>query len=121
MADDSAQIVNAAINSFIDNYLLPLNALNVHIATGADILPDNGSNQGVITFSGAVTQSLPSDVSPPVDREKFLYWVNGLNIEHTAVVSANQVGNDFIVTVDNDELGFKLNPSDEIFVWGMFS
>ncbi len=99
-------------------YVAYLRKQSVQFATGSAIVPDNGLGESIITFNNIETASAPSDLLQ-TNKDDFIIFVNGQYIEHDAL-QIQQTGRDFVVTVCTGSLGFSIETTDEVFVWGRF-
>ena len=60
------------------------------------------------------------DGLPSTNIDNFTFFINGVLLEKSAIVSFTQNGTVSILTVDSNQLGYGLDPSDEIVGIGKF-
>ena len=97
-----------------------------------------GINNGVIVYLNTNTQKTgtvtnPTTVTfpsgwlpappnlPSTSVINFTFFVNGVLVESTAIISFIQVGNTSILTINPSELGYELSSLDEIVAIGKFN
>jgi len=100
------------------NYLRKMSVYSSLTTPGATI--DSGSIS-VVTYPSVYTASVPTQGNLLATREDdFLVFVNGQYMEHDAF-TIQQSGSDFVINANAGSLGYELNDTDEIVVWGKFS
>ena len=112
-------LVNTAIINFQAqiNYLRKMSVYSSLTAPGATV--ESGSIS-VVTYPNVYTASVPTQSSLLATREEdFLVFVNGQYMEHDAF-TIQQSGSNFVINANTGSLGYELNDTDEIVVWGKF-
>ena len=66
----------------------------------------------------AVTASAPSGITATSEND-FIFFINGSVMEHDAI-TIQQSGDNFLVIVDSDSIGYDLEQTDSIRAWGRF-
>jgi hypothetical protein len=77
------------------------------------------TNPTTVTFPSGWLPAPPN--LPSTSVINFTFFVNGVLVESTAIVSFIQVGNTSILTINPSELGYELSSLDEIIAIGKFN
>jgi len=82
--------------------------------------PHTGSfvNQNTSSFT-AVSASAPSGVEQTTEND-FLFFINGQIIENDGL-SIQQDGQNLLLKIDSDSIGYGIDESDEVVGWGKFN
>lgn len=97
------------------NYLRTLNVYSSLTSPSASIASGSLS---VVTYPNVYTASVPAGSSLETTNENdFLVFVNGQYMEHDAF-TIQQSGSNFVITANTGSLGYSLEHTDEIIVWG---
>jgi len=82
------------------------------------VVSDNGSGYSVVTFANVTSTTAPSGVRV-TSAEDYLFFVNGLYIEHDAF-TIEQSGVNFKLNVNIALVGYEIESTDEVLAWGFF-
>lgn len=91
--------------------------LNTSIAKVADsiIAPDTA------VFTGAtILQPQPGSSLPPTTKDSFIFYINGVGVEKSSIISFEQTNGDCTVIFDTVDLQHTIAVSDEITAIGKF-
>jgi hypothetical protein len=58
---------------------------------------------------------------PPTSLNNFSIFINGQLVEEAAIVSFTESGGVTTLVIDENELGFSLDPNDEVVAIGKFN
>ena len=125
-ATGTNQTINDLINQKFaqliggQQFLRKLSVYSTLTTPGATIV--TGSGDSVVSYPNVYTASVPSNMQPylfDTREDDFLVFVNGQYMEHDAFV-IQQSGSSFVVTASDGSLGYSLESTDEIVVWGKF-
>ena len=71
------------------------------------------------TFINCSVAHAPTGL-PNTGVNNFTFYVNGQNLV-IGIISFVQVGNDLVLTIDNEIVGYEFNQSDEVTAYGKFN
>ncbi len=113
-SSDTSTLVENALKNYVDNQT---DAINTYLRKS---FVHTGSFVSTATQSfTAVTASAPTGLSS-TSKEDFVFFMNGAFME-TDALNIQQAGNQFLLLVNNDNIGYDITSADEILAFGKFN
>ena len=92
-----------------------LNTTKTFVANAASTTPTT------VTFLNTAIKEPPATSQlPPTSVNEFKFFVNGVNVDASHIVSFQEVGSNTVLTVNTATLGYELDSQDEIVAVGKF-
>jgi hypothetical protein len=107
-------IINNTIN-ILDQ--LTISYLNVNMTKTADSITSNTA-----TFLNSSMLPAPSGSGlPPTSVNDFKFFINGVNLDTSLIISFVQVGNNMVLTINTSGLGYTLSDHMQVIAIGKFA
>ena len=96
---------------------LTISYLNVNVTKTADSITSN-----IATFLNSSMLPAPSSSGlPPTSVNDFKFFINGVNLDTSLIISFVQVGNNMVLTINTSALGYTLSDHMQVIAIGKFA
>ena len=108
------------VNSTVQNVSVLDTQIIDYLNTSVTVMADYMSYNTATFINTSIKQPPTSSLLPPTSVNDFKFFVNGLYVEETAIVSFEESGSATLLTVNTGSLGYALDNDDEITAIGKF-